>query len=860
VILYELLAGRLPYALEQLPLPELARVIREQEPSRLGSIDVRLRGDVETIVARALEKDRARRYPSAAELAADVRRHLKGEPIRARRVGAAERAWAWARRRPTLAAAYALAALAVVLGLGGGLAVWSWRTAEGLRRAAEDARTDAVRARQAEAAANEKLDQVLYLHRVQLAHREWLNKDLGRSRQLLAECPPQRRHWEWRYVSRLNPLLLEVAEPLGSIPDLRISPGSVQFSLDGRLISMAEVGRSRVRDSETGEEVATLEGSAPASPDPGRPPSQVALSPDGKVIAATWGQAVRIWDAGTGKLLRTLSRPEGPEVSCIAFSHDGRRLALGAGSSHRITLPPGNPNSRDHRLRVWDAETGREVLSLPGHQGKVSAVAFSADGRWLASGSEDHTVKLWEAATGRELRTLQGHTGQVGSVAFAPEPTDVPARPGGGRLASAGADGKVKVWDPASGKLLLTLAGRGGRVYAVAFRPDGKLLAAGLDNGVVLVWDVATGQEAFSLRKDLANHLPVTGLSFSPDGTRLASFVGDGTVKVWDATAAPEVRTIPLPLHETTALALGGDGRRLVEGRETGEVLVWEVSAGGSRGPPGARLGHQGPVAAAAISPDGRRAATVGMDRTLRLWDAGAGKQLAQWQAHEGLGGATRFSIPKSVDAGDVKAHKPLALAVVFSPDGRLVATAGGPDHRGEVKLWDAGGRLLLDVRDHPGSVASVAFSPDGRWLVSGDILGTVKTRNAQTGEVLWERKVSGRCDRVTFSPDGGKVAASDPSRSRIHVWDAATGEEVQELTGGDTYLSIQFSPDGRRLVSSSQEGTIILWDVATGQEALRLKGGYREVWFSADGSRLFSAGWQPTPAVKVWEAGPLSP
>jgi non-specific serine/threonine protein kinase/serine/threonine-protein kinase len=190
VILFELLAQRLPYSLDNLPLPEAARVIREQEPARLGAIDKRFRGNVETIVAKALEKEPARRYQSAAELAVDIRRHLKHEPILARPVGVAERAWAWARRRPTLSAAYALATLAAALGLGGGLAVWSWQVAEG-------ARGEADRARQAEADAKEKLDQVLYLHRVQLAYREWLNNDLARARRLLAECPPTRRHWEW---------------------------------------------------------------------------------------------------------------------------------------------------------------------------------------------------------------------------------------------------------------------------------------------------------------------------------------------------------------------------------------------------------------------------------------------------------------------------------------------------------------------------------------------------------------------------------------------------------------------------------------------------------------------------------------
>src|SRR5262245_36101386 len=173
VILYQLLAGRLPYPVEHCPLLEVALMIREQEPVRLGALDARLRGDVETIVGKALEKEPARRYQSAQELADDVRRHLRSEPILARPVGAAERFWIWARRRPALAAAYALGALAIILGLAGGLAAWSWRTAEGARRTAEGAHAEAEVARRAEADARDKLDQVLYLRRVQYAYLAW---------------------------------------------------------------------------------------------------------------------------------------------------------------------------------------------------------------------------------------------------------------------------------------------------------------------------------------------------------------------------------------------------------------------------------------------------------------------------------------------------------------------------------------------------------------------------------------------------------------------------------------------------------------------------------------------------------------
>ncbi len=392
--------------------------------------------------------------------------------------------------------------------------------------------------------------------------------------------------------------------------------------------------------------------------------------------------------------------------------------------------------------------------------------------------------------------------------------------PDGDRLATASTDGTVKVWG-VDGKLQLTLpAGVG--AHSVAYTPDGKRLVAGLDNGVVVLWDAA-GKEAFSIRGHLGPRPVVSCLSFSPDGKRLASSGWDDTVKVWDATTPQEVRAIPLPLNGTYMVKLSARGRRLAESRYGGDVLVWEVG----EQPRSVTLREKIRIVEfMAFSPDESRLAVVDRDFTLGLWDTRTGESLKRWKAHENW-----------------------MWAVAFSPDGRLVATAGQSQGRGEVKVWDGDGRLLLNAGDHAPNVFSVGFSPDQKWLVSSDSGRTLKVRDAQTGKVRWEAR--GPADQTTFSPDGRWVAGA--AGSEVRVWDAATGEELHTLDASSMAVQcVRFSPDGQRLITSTREGTIILWDVMTGVEALRLKGASGEVFFSADGARLFAA---EAPGVKVWEA-----
>jgi hypothetical protein len=290
--------------------------------------------------------------------------------------------------------------------------------------------------------------------------------------------------------------------------------------------------------------------------------------------------------------LRTL-RGHTSWVTSVAFSPDGRLLASG---------------SDDQTLKLWDVETRQEVRTLRGHTDPVWSVAFSPDGRLLASGSGDNTVKLWDVETGQEVRTLSGHTDPVWSVAFSPD---------GRLLASGSGDNTVKLWDVETGQEVRTLRGHTFLVVSVAFSLDGRLLASGSLDNTVKLWDVETGQEVHTLRGHTDS---VWSVAFSPDGRLLASGSDDQTVKLWDVETGQEVRTLRGHTSWVTSVAFSPDGRLLASGSDDQTVKLWDVATGQEVR---TLSGHTAPVRSLAFSPDGRLLASGSWDGTVRIWGVG---------------------------------------------------------------------------------------------------------------------------------------------------------------------------------------------------------------------------------------------
>ena len=575
---------------------------------------------------------------------------------------------------------------------------------------------------------------------------------------------------------------------------------------------------------------------------PGGEVHSVAFSPDRKTLASAGSDMViKLWDLRTGVELRTLKGDENDIVS-VAFSNDGKILAS---SSWGI-------------IRLWDVATGAELRTLNGHgTSKVTAVAFSTDGKTLASGSWDRTIKLWDFATGAELRTLSPDAGYVESVAFS---TD------GKTLASGSWDNTVRLWNVSTGIALRTLQGHSSPVSSVAFSSDGKTLVSGSWDHSVKLWDLFTGTE---LRTLTGHSEAVYSVAISVDGKIIASGSGDKTIKLWDASTGAELRTLKGHTYFVYSVVFSPDGKTLASGSQDNSVKLWDITSATALR---TLKGHVHTVISVAFSSDGRTLVSGGSNDTIQLWDLSTGAELRGLKEQSTSIYSVEFSTDgrtlatgnddNTVSLWDVstgtvlrtlKGHAPVVTKLAFSRDAKTLATSSA---KYSIKLWDVStGAELRTFIGHTGIVASVILSRDGKILASGSWDKTIKLWDSATGAELRTLNGHSFVNCLAFSPDE-RTLASGGFDKNVTLWDVSTGKELRTMKGHSNVVeSVAFTSDGQILASGSQDKTVKLWDVSTGAELRTLAGHVgmiSSIAFSPNNKYLVSGSRDGS--VKVWE------
>ena len=520
-----------------------------------------------------------------------------------------------------------------------------------------------------------------------------------------------------------------------------------------------------------------------------------------------------------GALLRSLTGHNG-KITAIAMTADGRRLVSA---------------SEDQTLRVWDLERGAELSCLKGHAQKVLAVAMTPDGRIVISASGDKTLKVWELSTSSppgsvlsdpgEWQTLLGHTSQVNTVAVTAD----------GRLAVSGSSDKsLKVWDLERGVELRSLRGHADTVEKVVITPDGRRVVSASGDKTIRVWDIESGEQLHNLH---GSQSIITNLMLAPDGHRIiSSSFEDQTIKIWDIESGKLLNTLRGHNSFVAGFAITPDEQLVVSASGDWTLKLWDLKIGCELR---TLKGHTASVRAVAITPDGRWAASGSGDKTIKLWDLKSGSELYTFQGHT-----------DNVNF------------IAISPDGRRLISASNDN---SIKIWDipiflypglkynAPKRPLLC---HADSVNALAVTPDGRQLVSASSDATVKLWDLASGtELLTFQSHPAPIYTVAVTPDGKQIVAGGYG---VKAWELDSSAKPLSFVSPDWIYALAITPDGQWVIAGSFEHTLKVWELASGRE-LGILGISRNrpslvqsIAVTPDGRRAISAALDKT--LKVWD------
>ena len=854
VLLYELLTGSTPLSRKRMKdaaYAEILRLIKEEEPPKpstrlsdsgeaIASISAQrqmepakltnlVRGELDWIVMKTLEKDRGRRYETANAFAADVQRYLNDEPVLACPPTAMYRFRKFSRRNKAALAmvAVVLSALCVAtIGLAisnvlvraernekiqaldeKGKALGEKQVAlserEGAltqaqanyveaKRQEELAQTNAENAKQQQRFAQEQ--EVLarrrfYAAQMNLAMRAWEGGQPARMLQLLESQRPRfdqedLRGFDWYYLWRLCQGAYRF-----SLPTLNYDNATaIAVSPDGKTLASGYGRTVRLWDLSTGHQSGELAGHSNVV-------GWLAFAPDGKTLASSdETESVKLWDLTNGKQVATVH--PGQVVKGVQFIGNSQTLVLVG-----------------KHIKLWDVGTDRQVAALfESNKVHFSCVAVALDGSAVAASDADR-VRIWV----REEQKWRA-TSPLTDAGYHP-PLAISAD---GKLLATGGR-SLRLFDLPSRQQRTVLQGHTGPVYAIAFSRDGNRLASAGQDRTVRMWDTGTGEQQVCI----AHPGPVYGLALTPDASVVAA-MGADAIRVGGVTSPTLAVVLPQAAHSRT-VAFSPNGKMLASAGLEGTIL-WDPIEGRKL----VTLGHDSPrrkLFGLAFSPDGKSLATTGVDEgTIDIWDV-TGR---------------RLGVLKGTGKG-----------LAYSPDGKSLAATSD---NGSVSLWEVASQQLRHVMPVSQTSICVAFSPDGQTIAAGGQFGVVKLFDAASGQ---ERSTIQRFElavdyalTLAFSPDGRKLATGN-RQGVVRLWDLATDQLDMSLIGHtDAVQSLAFADGGRTLATASDDRTIRFWDVSTGQERLSLKGSGREIMgisFDSNGSLLATSGKDGM--VRLWHA-----